>query len=219
MSEEKKKPLLRFIGDVHGHYEPYVQLASGAEYSICVGDVGFHYHNINALDPEKHRIVGGNHDNYDNLSKHFLGDFGVHTVPGFGNLFYVRGAWSIDHEHRTPGRDWWWQEELSNAQMEAALKAYMEIKPDFVVTHDCPLSIIALMNLRPLGPDFDLGPQRTPRLLDMMWNFHKPKTWIYGHFHKEWKEHVTGTDFHCLHIMSIVDYDENRQVVGRGQLG
>ena len=201
------KIALRVFGDIHAKFEPYIKLAQEADNSICVGDVGFFYVDLNVLDNKRHVIVAGNHDNYDNLSHHFLGDFGVHSVAGF-DIFYVRGAWSVDHKHRTPGRDWWWQEELSNRQMNEALKAYENFKPEFVITHDAPLSVISQMDLFPLGPDFDIGPQRTPRLLEMMLNIHKPKTWIFGHFHRSWRKNIEGTDFICLNILEHIDFDE-----------
>jgi len=200
---------LKVIGDVHGQMEPYIHLASQAEYSICVGDIGFldEYKQLSQLDPSKHRFVAGNHDDYHNLPPHSLGDFGVHTVPNFGDIFFVRGAFSIDVDYRTPGVNWWPEEELNMVQMEACLKLYQEVKPDFVITHDAPLSIISCMGLPKLGPHFKLGNQRTPRLLDMLWNFHEPKTWVYGHFHRNWSETVRGTEFRCLDILAYMDFD------------
>lgn len=200
------KPLLRVIGDVHGKYWEYRDLANQAEYSICVGDVGFNYEVIGGLCKEHHRIVAGNHENYHNLTPHFLGDFGTHTVPGFGDIFYVRGAFSIDWQWRTPGKDLFPEEELTEQQMYAAIEEYQRVKPDFVITHDCPLSIIPLMNLRAIGDDFEIGSQRTPRMLDMMWNSHHPKTWLYGHFHTKWKQEVQGTTFQCLKELEFQDF-------------
>jgi predicted phosphodiesterase len=207
---EKDPPLLRIIGDVHGKIDQYTDLADDAQYSICLGDVGFNYYWLKELDPTRHRCIGGNHDNYDALSEHFLGDFGVHTVPGFGDIFYVRGAWSIDHGHRNKSgalKSWWAQEEMTDDQMEAAYKMYCEVKPDFVLTHDAPLGIIGLMNLGPLPTCFELGPQRTPRLLHRMFLEHQPKTWLFGHFHKHWCEYVKGTYFRCLPELAHMDFE------------
>jgi predicted phosphodiesterase len=204
-----KQPLLRIIGDVHGEMQPYMKLAKEAENSICVGDIGFEpqYRQMSRLDPAKHKMIPGNHDDPHHLPPHSLGDFGVYTVPGFGDIFFVRGAFSIDVDYRTPGHDWFPEEELNRNQMEAALKLYQEVKPDFMITHDAPLSVISCMGLPNLPSHFKLGAQRTPRLLDMMWNSHEPKTWVFGHFHRNWKETIRGTNFQCVHILSFVDYD------------
>jgi hypothetical protein len=142
-----------------------------------------------------------------------LGDFGTHTVPGFGDIFFVRGAWSVDHLHRKkswPYKTHWKEEELSPARMEEAYKLYCEVKPDFVLTHDAPLSVIGLMKLQPFPPDwcFEIGPQRTPKLLERMHQFHQPRTWIFGHFHKHFVEYVRGTYFRCLPELKYMDFME-----------
>lgn len=148
--------MLRIIGDVHNFHEEYCTIAQEAEYSICVGDVGFDYTYItNNLDPEKHKIIGGNHDNYEfddtktnyhekyfKQSRHFLGDFGTYNVPNFCDIFYVRGAWSIDQKNRTIGIDWFPCEELTRAECDDALELYQTVKPEFVITHEAPFSLL-----------------------------------------------------------------------------
>lgn len=203
-------PLLKILGDVHGQMEPYIYMASQAEYSICLGDIGFasDYRQLSKLDPTKHRCIGGNHDDYHNLTPHFLGDFGVYTIPEFGDIFFVRGAFSIDVDYRTPGIDWFPEEELNRQQMEDCLKLYQEVKPDFVLTHDAPLSVISCMGLPNLPNYFKLGNQRTPRLLDMMFNSHEPRYHFFGHFHKDWSATIRGTEFRCLNILNYVDFFE-----------
>jgi predicted phosphodiesterase len=203
-------PLLKILGDVHGQMEPYIYMASQAEYSICLGDVGFQqeYNQLAKLDPTRHRIILGNHDDPTKPPPHSLGDFGVYTIPGFGNIFFVRGAFSIDVDYRTPGRDWFPEEELNRQQMEDCLKLYQEVKPDFVLTHDAPLSVISCMGLPNLPSCFKLGNQRTPRLLDMMFNSHEPKQWYFGHFHRNWEAEIRGTNFRCIDILNYVDFFE-----------
>jgi len=135
---------LRIIGDVHGHKERYLRLLRKAEYSLQIGDMGFEYNFLNSVDPDKHRFFGGNHDNYDRINDvpHNLGNHGIHTVPGFGDIFFVRGAYSIDQVYRTEGVSWWRAEELNHQEAQKALEEYRKIKPDFVVTHSCPASIV-----------------------------------------------------------------------------
>ena len=76
---------LRIIGDVHGKYEPYHRLLRKTKFTIQVGDFGFDYSTLTTVDSKHHRILGGNHDNYDKIEKcpHYLGDYGVYNVAYF----------------------------------------------------------------------------------------------------------------------------------------
>jgi predicted phosphodiesterase len=53
------------IGDAHGQYDRYVKMARKRDYTVQIGDLGFKYGCLENLDGEKHKVVGGNHDNYD----------------------------------------------------------------------------------------------------------------------------------------------------------
>ena len=95
-------PLLRIIGDVHGQIEPddvvswrargYLETIAKAPYSIQVGDMGDGqtYAQLTSLvDVERHRFFPGNHDHYDQLPPHCLGDFGAVTWGGV-DFFFIR---------------------------------------------------------------------------------------------------------------------------------
>ena len=77
--------MLRLIGDVHGHFSEYKSLTIDAEKSIQLGDFGFAQHwsllEYSEIDPEFHKILGGNHDDYDWIQEykppHYLGDYGI----------------------------------------------------------------------------------------------------------------------------------------------
>lgn len=207
---------MRIIGDVHHqNQKKYVELAQQAEYSIQVGDVGFDYE-IQDLDPIRHRIIAGNHDNYEeynrefvNQTPHFLGDFGIHSVPDFGDFFYVRGGLSIDKKNRTENFDWWPAEELGAQQANAALTAYEKAKPDFVITHECPASVVssvARISDEQLMRIWDCRvPSSTARLLQEMLEIHRPKTWVFGHYHQNRKVLIEGTEFICLGELKFMD--------------
>jgi hypothetical protein len=145
-----KNIFLRFIGDVHGKQSQYTGLANKAEYSIQVGDIGFNYKWIKRnLDATRHRCIAGNHDLYTedngifiNQTPHFLGDYGVYTVPEFGDIFFVRGGNSIDKKSRTEWVDWFRREELSYVEGTKAIELYCDIKPKFMVSHECPANIM-----------------------------------------------------------------------------
>lgn len=241
------KPHLRLIGDVHGHYDDYLRLARGAEYSIQLGDMGFNYAALNQLDPEHHQFVAGNHDNYgykqvnvpveeatskfhfvseDHVYKfkalpdHFMGHFGVWTVPDCeptqvsGDIFFVRGASSVDKQYRVNGKSWWPEEELSIQQMEEAVELYQEVKPDFVISHECPYHVLEALPWF-LGKGWGGGGiihNPTQQMLEAMLQAHRPKIWVFAHYHRNLWQNLFGTTFICLDIMCHLDIDRHLNV-------
>lgn len=204
---------LRVVGDVHGKIPQYIDIVQHSEYSIQVGDMGFNYDALNTLDPWHHKVIGGNHDNYAVLdgifykqTPHFLGDFGVHTVPNFGDVFFVRGASSIDKAQRTEGLDWWPDEQLSYEKMQAALDLYEQVRPSFVITHECPSTIIAYVSGYKTWDGVEIRPSMTAQLLQVMWQVHNPKVWIFGHHHKSFQLTLEGTHFQCLAELEYADF-------------
>jgi hypothetical protein len=216
------KPIFRVIGDVHGHYNAYVNIAKQAENSLQIGDLGFEYDCLKQLDPEHHKVLAGNHDNYDKWGTekfihmqtgHWLGDYGVYTVPGFGDIFFVRGGYSIDWRYRMPGRSWWKDEELTYEEMQKALELYNQVKPEYVFTHECPGEIIDAAFGQKTWDGELLKPSMTAKLLDTMWGNHAPKYWLFGHHHKTWTAELRGTIFRCLPELGFVDFDKDREIV------
>lgn len=216
------KPWFRVIGDVHGHYEDYVAIAQEAEHSLQLGDLGFDYDCLKKLDPEKHKVLAGNHENYDKwgTSKfihmqtgHWLGDFGVYESP-VGPIFFARGGYSIDYRYRTEGKSWFRDEEMTYSQMEQALQLYMDTKPMFVVSHECPGELA-----HAVWGDFYwdgelIRPSMTSKLLERMWSNHSPKYWLFGHHHKPVTVEVRGTTFRCVPELGFVDFDkETKEIV------
>lgn len=193
----------RLIGDVHGHYGKYHRLLRKAKSTLQIGDFGFEYTTLSAVDARRHRIIGGNHDNYDEVGNwpHFLGDYGVHTVDGFGDIFFIRGGFSIDRHLRMEGVSWWQAEELSMAECYAALAEYKRVKPNFVVSHMCPTRVVPHVTESLL-----IIPCRTNQLLEQMFSAHKPNRWIFGHFHKSWTKAVDDTLFTCLDELECLDF-------------
>jgi hypothetical protein len=202
---------LRLIGDVHGRIADYVALCREAEYTVQVGDLGFrhHYeHVIRQLEPAYHRFVPGNHDDYDQLPPHSLGDFGVYTA-GEIEMFFVRGAFSIDKKFRTPGLDWWPEEELSHEQLDAAMELYQQVRPRLMVTHDCPLSVSRRVGDPDLLRDFGFTKEprtRTQVALQTMLESHPPERWVFGHYHRTTTFEASGTQFSCLGELATLDF-------------
>jgi len=209
------KPYLRLIGDVHGQMTEYLASAKEAEYSIQLGDLNFYYDHLAELSPERHKVLGGNHDNYEKIegrfffqTPHFLGDFGVHSVPTVPDIFFVRGGNSIDKKNRMVGYDWWPEEELSHLQLNEALNLYLHVKPDFVISHESPASVIDYVSTLRHWEGEPIFPSMTSRLLEEMLAVHRPKYWIFGHHHRDFYKKIDGTNFFCLNILSYLDISE-----------
>lgn len=198
-----------FIGDIHGLFYEYKTLIAKMNESIQLGDFGIGFPKIHQMDkedthalytwcqvPTQHRFIRGNHDNplvcKDSLN--YLGDFGIYK-----NIFYISGAWSIDQEWRTPGVSWWEGEQLSPKECYDCYDKYIECKPEIVVSHECPLSLVSMMGFNPPYPS------RTNQLLEMMFKAHQPKWWLFGHFHQSWDKIILGTHFKCLNSLEIFE--------------
>ena len=170
----------------------------------------------------QHRFIRGNHDNPEvcKESPYYLGDYGMHEL-GF---FYLGGAVSIDrycqghlshlkmkpptappancYSCRTEGVNFWENEELSDAELTEAINLYIEEKPEVVVTHECPSDMNEFVGSPPMRPIAELyGRSRTAIALQMMYNAHQPKVWIFGHYHKRKKINTDKTRFECLDML------------------
>ncbi len=181
---------LLLISDIHGNINEYWKILNKYKLkSIQVGDFGFKKHHewhLKNIDSTKHKINFGNHDDYSFLCEnHSLKNFSY-----YNGLMTVRGAFSIDRYRRIDGIDWWHNEEMTYSEMLDAVDCYMENKPNIMVTHDCPNSI-----RQTLFGIFDKS--ITANGLEMMFQFHKPKVWVFGHHHKNIDVEIMGTRFIC----------------------
>ena len=152
-------------------------------------------------------------DRYDMEHPVFLGDYGLHEVPGFPPIFFCRGAWSIDQAYRRRRQEfpnkgevtWWPDEELSHEVLEKAIGFYKESKPEIVVTHECPHDMVQFVTNPEFCLNFGFPPgtikTRTNLALQAMWEAHKPKLWAFGHYHARWDEAIDGTRFICLDMI------------------
>ena len=191
--------IVRIIGDVHGKQERYVEIAQDAPEgrSVCLGDVGFNYDYLDKrLDPEMHRIVAGNHDNYEQLTPHFLGDYGE-----IFNCYYVRGAWSIDQKYRTPGLNWFAEEQISMMQSLNALSYLQHHKPKIMLSHDCPDTIKRAI----LPANVEIVRTQTCDLLETISKVESIRQWYFGHNHTDWEMYQNNCLFRCVDELSYVD--------------
>ena len=187
------------IGDCHGKYKRYHEIIREKdrhEYTIQLGDFGFDYTTLKNVDPKNHVFIGGNHDQYDIINDvpNYLGDYGyVNNFNGI-DFFFFRGAYSIDRQYRTIGIDWWENEQVNIDQFMKARELYRSIKPEVMITHDCPQDI-ALQMLEPGQRAYE---NITSWALQELYNIHQPKLWFYGHWHRSVKIQHGNTQFVCL---------------------
>ena len=203
MRERRVNQILRVIGDVHGKIFNYKDIIRRRPFpSIQLGDMGFkkNYERLNkSVDPEQHRFIPGNHDEYPCLPRHALHRPYDYMTLGGVSFFYVRGANSTDKQYRIRGVSWWEEEEITQRQADKALEVYLKRKPELMLTHDCPWSIIPLLfKYRGIK-------SRTGQLLDAMLTKHKPKKWIFGHHHINKKKIIRDTEFICLGELQYID--------------
>jgi predicted phosphodiesterase len=187
-----------------------------------MGDEETYARLVAEVDSDRHRFFAGNHDHYDHLPPHSLGDFGASTLGGV-EFFFVRGAASTDREKlvrvgKEMGRTLWYpQEELTGDQMAVAEAEYQHARPRIVLTHDAPTEIarFALHHARRLGrpnPNARFEPSRTNVFLAGLLERHAPKVWLFGHHHRDWQHREADTLFLCVGELSCVDIDSEGAV-------
>jgi predicted phosphodiesterase len=226
---------LRIIGDVHGqitaddlvhgHSRPYLALIAHVPYSVQVGDMGDGetYAQLAALvDGSRHRFFPGNHDHYDQLPPHRLGDCGAVTLGGV-DFFFVRGAASSDKAvlvrlgERLGKTLWWQQEELTDAQMEAADREYLRARPRLMISHDAPTDIarLAWQHARRFGapnPEAVFSASRTTEFLARLLKQHAPRLWVFGHHHRDWRYQEDETLFVCVGELAYMEVGADGKV-------
>jgi predicted phosphodiesterase len=217
---------LRIIGDVHGQVgfvlkrnaRCYLELIEDCEYSVQLGDMGdaeTYSELTSRVDPRRHRFFAGNHDCYDKLPPHCLGDYGAHELGGV-EFFYVRGAQSSDKQKllergRQIGRTLWYeQEELPSSLHDDVLAAYVNSQPRMVLTHTCPMQLVPWIYDQVTQKSHYAVTGRSERsatneLLQRLLDAHKPELWCFGHFHHDWCYREDGIEFRCVGELSDLD--------------
>lgn len=203
--------MIRFIGDCHGKWGQYKTLIKSASESIQLGDMG-----VGFIDPRTEQMVSnpphdsmvknnarfirGNHDNPSVCRNHsrFIPD--GHYEDG---MFFLGGGVSVDKAYRLERYSWWEDEELTYRELHAILDKYLELKPSIVCSHECPEGIAELM-MNGMKLNF---PSRTRQVMQAMWDGHRPKVWLFGHWHTSFDRNIMGTRFVCLNELEYLDLD------------
>lgn len=208
---------VRIIGDVHGKFAPYKSIIKDVPFSIQVGDMGVGFRGYRHGEPKwlanpphdamsagRHLFIRGNHDNPEVCKRQ---EFYIPDGEYLDNkIFCCGGAVSIDKAYRTEGWDWWPDEELSTAELYAIVDRYVELKPEIVITHECPESVatelMAAFNKVKVGDG-----SRTRQAFEVMLHHHQPKQWFFGHWHHSIEFQRGRTTFRCLNELEYADVE------------
>lgn len=188
---------MRYIGDVHGKMDEYLEIINGCEESIQVGDFGVGFVPVPQV-PNKHRFIRGNHDSPGlcRLEDNWIED-GIYD----GIHLFIGGAYSIDQSSRIPGISWWADEELGWEELNRIIDTVPVNNPRIIVSHDAPKYITN--QLFPFAR-YASG-SRTQNALDAIFEIHKPEIWIVGHWHSSHDVVIDGTRFIFLNELEYID--------------
>ena len=202
---------LRLISDLHGNCNSINQVLQSCHFydlSVQLGDFGVGFGAevyLPLVDSDKFKVLHGNHDCYDILSRypHNLGRYGILEFAG-RKIFYIAGAWSIDQADRTPGLSWWSNEELSYKEANDCLDLYESncMQIGTIISHEAPINVgLAMLGYMP-------HENITNKLLYEIWKIKQPEKWYFGHWHRNFSRKIGYTDFRCLNINEeiIIDY-------------
>ena len=206
--------MIKIIGDVHGHTGDYKRLVRDMEpgqRSIQVGDMGLGFSGVRLHEmSDDHKFFRGNHDNPAKCraSKHYLGDYGF--LPD-DNLFWIAGAFSIDRMWRTPMETWWPDEELSYEELTKAFDLYAKTNPKYVISHEAPARAGRFLLSKMIGAyaaaKEDCCTSRTSQALQLMFEHHQPREWVFGHYHESQTFELDGTKFTCVPELGVYNLE------------
>lgn len=207
------------LGDIHGLWGLVERKANDYDVGeiITIGDGGIGFPGLygppfNSVIPI--RMVRGNHDNPEfikNLTDDWPNNNFSYIPDGTieDGILYIGGAYSIDRRSRTPGVDWWFDEELSIREKEYIINNITNHNGPIhtVISHDCPISMYPSVGIS------DKVGTNTPVFLNYLLNYvliddKRPHTWYFGHHHMSLTKHMEGINFRCLNAV-----DSNDEVV------
>jgi len=197
--------LFTSIGGVHGKIEEYNKIVARSDRpTIQVGDMGVGLPGVEFMGClPGHGFIHGNHDDPAKC-EFFAGYYGRYNFFMNTSIMLIGGAASVDRKRRTPGLDYWFNEELNLEEMEQCEQMYTEAKPSVIISHDCPVSLYPKL-LSKIGADpDDIAHSRTNHFLEKLLQLHAPKFWVFGHWHTSWRAQIGQTSFACLNELETL---------------
>ena len=129
---------------------------------------------------EEHPVLcqdGLIHEMYENVF--FCSRGSSLTLPDGRIVLFIGGADSIDKGLRTPGHDWFSEENIRWNEFEMAMGLD---RVDIVISHTCPISF-------DIHGTMGKGHDSNRIALEQILEKYEPDLWFFGHWHK----HQTGT--------------------------
>lgn len=215
---EKK---ILFVGDIHGRFEIFNEFLHDRKKEIdsiyCLGEFGYwpdaDYSQIENGDIPLYWI-DGNHEQFDLLEKRKTDEIAPNifyiprgTVEVLSNgmkTLFIGGAASIDRRMRTPGFDWFPQEEITNEDIDKSISAIDKMSEiDLICSHTCPIEF-DVIGESPLS-FFDPSAYK----LSILLRHAKPKHWLFAHWHQFKTGLYENTEWTALNMLSRPYYENN----------
>jgi hypothetical protein len=204
---------LYLVGDIHGNMADYLTALDAmpkASSSFALGDLYLGRPGISlpVMDP-RHRFIRGNHDSPSIAASHpnFAGQCGY--TEDHGGLFYLSGAFTVSAAVLQNSKFWYADEELSVADLDAAMALYSKSKPRILLSHEGPSEIVAEMLAESSGNYAEAKRacvhSRTAVALQRMIESHAPEQHFFGHYHRHWTRAHGATTFRCLKELEICE--------------
>ena len=200
------------IGDIHGnirHYLKVLKQADPAQVTVQLGDFGVGFINdamteavSRVHDTGNHLWFRGNHDD-PGRCREVSGYVPDGHYLESDEAMVVGGAWSIDYRWRTPGWDWWPDEEISHATYTTIRQDYETYKPRIMLTHDAP-SFVSYQMFCAGTPKTHIK-TFTGQVLQDLLDTHAPDLWVFGHWHETRRWKLGSTEFVCLDELDTLD--------------
>jgi predicted phosphodiesterase len=187
---------------------------------VVLGDFGFIWKKVETHPSDLNRLslylttagqvlyfVDGNHENHEKLNAIPVDADGLRrVVPGIvhlprgyrttlvsgRSLAVLGGANSVDYEHRTLGVSWWFEESITDADLEHLGTE----RADILIGHDAPLNLTRLDGMlarteRYWSPDAIAYSHAGRRMFHRGFLQVRPQLYLGGHYHFHLDETVT----------------------------
>lgn len=221
MIKNKKKTII--LSDLHGNTAILADLLEKYDYIIQNGDFGYDYSCLKDIPKERLVINYGNHENHPQIKNypHFLSPYGMKEFGGL-KFYNLSGAFSIDWKIRVErewewGKTWFEQEELSQYELEEAVRLYKDSRPNIVIAHEAPRSIVNIVGNSIILKNWGFDPQtfttKTSEALDRCINEHMPSLFIFGHYHLNFDQIINGCRFICQEELGYLDLSLDLSIV------
>lgn len=119
------------------------------------------------------------------------------TLPDGRTVLFAGGAKSVDWKMRKEGEDWFTGEVLTEDDL-SNFPDPSESQIDIVISHTAPASLQDIQREMIYHPLWDMSPDLSREVLDIVWERYRPSQWFFGHFHTYCRQEQNGTSFTAL---------------------